>query len=207
MGVELPEADCREESRQANFTNEGGYEYRFRYLKNIMGLWMIQSVRHELHDRYSFAELCRMAEEEQDIMSLVDANDACFLAPENMTKAVQDYCRRTGQQVPETPGETARVIYRSLAECYGQTVREIEKNTGKTYDSIHVIGGGANAAYLNRLTAQATGKTVYAEPGEAMAIGNIMAQMIKAGELTGLAAARKCVAKSFEIQMFGPKGR
>lgn len=207
MGVELSEADCREESRQANFTNEGGYEYRFRYLKNIMGLWMIQSVRHELHDRYSFAELCRMAEEEQDIMSLVDANDACFLAPENMKKAVQDYCRRTGQQVSETPGETARVIYRSLAECYGQTVREIEKNTGRTYDSIHVIGGGSNAAYLNRLTALATGKTVYAGPGEATAIGNIMAQMIKAGELTGLAAARKCVAKSFEIQVFGPKYR
>lgn len=207
MGTELMKADCSPESRANNLTNEGGYDYRFRYLKNIMGLWMIQSVRHELHDRYSFAELCRMAEEEQDIMSLVDANDACFLAPENMTKAVQDYCRRTGQQVPETPGETARVIYRSLAECYGQTVREIEKNTGKTYDSIHVIGGGSNAAYLNRLTAQATGKTVYAGPGEATAIGNIMAQMIKAGELTGLAAARKCVAKSFEIQMFGPKGR
>ena len=207
MGIERKEADCSMASMQANFTNEGGYDHRFRFLKNIMGLWMIQSVRHELHDRYSFAELCRMAEEEQDIMSLVDANDACFLAPENMTKAVQDYCRRTGQQVPETPGETARVIYRSLAECYGQTVREIEKNTGKTYDSIHVIGGGANAAYLNRLTAQATDKTVYAGPGEATAIGNIMAQMIKAGELAGLAAARKCVAESFEIQVYGDKNR
>lgn len=204
MGVELAEADCREQSRKANFTNEGGYDYRFRYLKNIMGLWMIQSVRHELEDKYSFAQLCDMAEECQDFSSLVDANDDCFLAPESMTKEVQDYCRRTGQQVPERPGEIARVIYRSLAECYGRTVREIEANTGKTYESIHVIGGGSNAAYLNQLTADATGKTVYAGPGEATAIGNIMAQMIRAGELDGLAEARKCVAGSFEIKEYKP---
>ncbi len=201
MGVELPEADCREESRKANFTNEGGYDYRFRYLKNIMGLWMIQSVRHELQDRYSFAQLCQMAQE-QEITSLVDANDDCFLAPESMIQAIQDYCAGTGQKAPETPGEIARVIYRSLAQCYGRTVREIEVNTGKSYDSIHVIGGGANAAYLNVLTAQATGRTVYAGPGEATAIGNIMAQMIAAGELEGLAEARKCVAESFEIQRY-----
>lgn len=202
MGVELEQADCREVSRQANFTNEGGYGYRFRYLKNIMGLWMIQSVRHELGDRYSFAQLCQMAEEAQGFSSLVDANDECFLAPESMTEAIRDYCRRTGQQAPETPGETARVIYRSLAECYGKTVHEIEENTGKTYESIHVIGGGSNAAYLNRLTAAATGKTVYAGPGEATAIGNLMAQMIKAGELDGLAEARRCVAESFEIRRY-----
>lgn len=204
MGVELAEADCREQSRKANFTNEGGYDYRFRYLRNIMGLWMIQSVRHELEDKYSFAQLCDMAEECQDFSSLVDANDDCFLAPESMTKEVQDYCRRTGQQVPERPGEIARVIYRSLAECYGRTVREIEANTGKTYESIHVIGGGSNAAYLNQLTADATGKTVYAGPGEATAIGNIMAQMIRAGELQGLAEARKCVAESFVIKVYEP---
>ncbi len=201
MGVELAEADCMEESRQANFTNEGGYGYRFRYLKNIMGLWMIQSVRHELHDRYSFAELCRMADE-QELTSLVDANDNCFLSPESMIREIQGYCSRTGQKEPETPGEIAGVIYRSLAQCYGKTVREIEKNTGRSYESIHVIGGGANAAYLNRLTAQATGKTVYAGPGEATAIGNIMAQMIGAGELKGLAEARKCVAESFEIHVY-----
>lgn len=204
MGVELEEADCREQSRKANFTNEGGYDYRFRYLKNIMGLWMIQSVRHELGDRYSFAKLCGMAEAQQEFPSLVDANDDCFLAPESMTREIQDYCCRTGQQVPEAPGEIARVIYRSLAECYGRTVREIEANTGKTYESIHVIGGGSNAAYLNQLTADTTGKTVYAGPGEATAIGNIMAQMIRTGELDGLAEARKCVAESFGIEVYEP---
>lgn len=205
MGVELPEADCRAESRQANFTNEGGYEYRFRYLKNIMGLWMIQSVRHELGDAYSFAQLCDMAGEAGNFPSRVDVNDACFLAPKNMTEEIREYCKRTGQKVPETPGELACVIYRSLAESYGETVREIEANTGKSYQGISVIGGGANAAYLNQLTADATGKTVYAGPGEATAIGNIMAQMIAAGELRGLAEARKCVYESFEIKEYRPK--
>ena len=202
MGVELEHADCSAESRKANFTNEGGYDCRFRYLKNIMGLWMIQSVRHELNDRYSFAELCRMAEECDDFPSRVNANDSCFLAPDKMTAEIQDYCRRTNQLVPETTGEIAAVIYQSLADCYGETVREIERNTGKTYGAIYIVGGGANAEYLNRLTANATGKTVYAGPGEATAIGNIMAQMIRNHELEDLSEARDCVYRSFEIKKY-----
>ncbi len=202
MGVELPEADCGEASREANFTNEGGYGYRFRYLKNIMGLWMIQSVRHELGDKYSFAQLCSMAEECGGVSSRVDVNDACFLAPENMMEAIRDYCRRTGQEPPEGPGQIAAVIYHSLADCYGATVRELEKNTGRTYDAVYIIGGGSNADYLNRLTAEATGKDVYAGPGEATAIGNILAQMIAAGELADLAQARDCVYRSFEIKKY-----
>lgn len=205
MGVELSEALCNEESQKANFTNEGGYEYHFRYLKNIMGLWMIQSVRHELNDAYSFAELCGMAEEHKDFKSRVDVNDDAFLAPENMTEAIKDYCRKTNQQVPESIGEIATVIYQSLADCYGKTVHEIESNTGRTYDGIHVIGGGSNAAYLNQLTANATGKTVYAGPGEATAIGNLMAQMIQSGEMERLEEARKCVFNSFNIKEFKPQ--
>lgn len=205
MGVELAEADCREESRRANFTNEGGYDYRFRYLKNIMGLWMIQSVRHELGDGYSFGQLCDMAREAEDFPSRVDVNDVCFLAPKSMTEEIKEYCRRTRQEIPGTTGELAHVIYHSLADSYGETVREIEKNTGRQYDSIAVIGGGSNAAYLNRLTAEATGKTVYVGPAEATAIGNILAQMIAAGELDSLTAARACVAASFPIQEYRPE--
>ena len=205
MGEELPEADCRPVSRQANFTNEGGYDYRFRYLKNIMGLWMIQSIRHELGDSYSFAQLCDMAMAAGDFPSRVKANDACFLAPKNMTEEIRAYCGRTGQKIPETTGELACVVYRSLADCYGETVGEIEANTGKEYGAVSIIGGGANAAYLNQLTANATGKTVYAGPTEATAIGNIMAQIIGAGELNGLAQARKCVYESFEIKEYRPQ--
>lgn len=205
MGVESKEARCDEKSRQANFTNEGGYDYRFRYLKNIMGLWMIQSVRHETGDRYSFAELCEMAEENKDFSSRVDVNDACFLAPQNMTEEIKQYCQRKGQPRPESLGEVAAVVYQSLADCYGTVVRELEANTGKMYDSIQVIGGGSNAAYLNQLTANATGKTVYAGPGEATAIGNLMAQIIKSGELKDLEEARKCVFESFDIKQYTKK--
>ena len=204
MGVEQKEALCDEKSRAVNFTNEGGYEYRFRYLKNIMGLWMIQSVRHELGEHYSFAELCDMAEAERAFPARVDVNAACFLAPDNMTEAIQRECGRTGQQIPETPGELAAVIYQSLAECYGQTVYEIEENTGNHYDSIHIIGGGSNAVYLNQLTANATGKTVYAGPAEATAIGNLMAQMLRDGELESLPDARRCVFTSFSVKTFLP---
>ena len=205
MGVETAEAHCDEKSRAANFTNEGGYDYRFRYLKNIMGLWMIQSVRHEIGDKYSFAELCKMAEENKDFPSRVDVNDNCFLAPENMTAAIQGYCERNGQSRPETPGEIATVIYQSLADCYGETVRELEENTGRVYDGIHIIGGGSNAAYLNQLTANAAKKTVYAGLGEATAVGNLMVQLIKAGELKDLVAARKCVFESFDIKKYTAK--
>ncbi|WP_333651175.1 rhamnulokinase [Lacrimispora sp.] len=206
MGTELGKADCSVESMEANFTNEGGYDFRFRYLKNIMGLWMIQSVRKELASEgqnYSFAGLCQMASKET-IASIVDCNDSTFLAPESMVKAVQDFCRRSGMQVPETAGEVAAVIYNSLAACYRDTVEELEAITGKHYSSIHVVGGGSNAEYLNQLTANRTGRTVYAGPGEATAIGNLLAQMLAAGEFKDLKSARERVYRSFAITEYKP---
>lgn len=202
MGVERKEPDCSEKSCDKNFTNEGGYDYRFRYLTNIMGLWMIQSVRHEYKDAYSFGQICKMAEEAKDFPSRVKVNDDCFLSPANMTEAVKDYCSRTGQQVPETLGEIATVIYASLAECYARSVKELEELTGRTYSRIHVVGGGSNAGYLNELTAKATGKEVHAGPGEATAIGNVTAQMLKSGEFKTVEEARDTIHASFEIQIY-----
>lgn len=204
MGIESLKPIINEDAAAANFTNEGGYDHRFRFLKNIMGLWMIQSVRHEYNDAYSFAQLCDMAEESKEFPSRVDVNDQSFLSPDSMVEAIKQYCRKTGQPVPETVGELASVVYRSLAQSYGETVSGLEKIAGKAYDSIHIIGGGSNAAYLNQLTADATGKTVYAGPGEATAIGNLLAQMIHAKELADLKSARKCVRESFEIKTFVP---
>ena len=204
MGIESLKPIINEEAAAANFTNEGGYDHRFRFLKNIMGLWMIQSVRHEYKDAYSFAQLCDMAEESKNFPSRVDVNDPSFLSPDNMVEAIKKYCQKTGQPVPESVGELASVVYRSLAQSYGETVSGLEKIAGRTYDSIHIIGGGSNAAYLNQLTADATGKTVYAGPGEATAIGNLLAQMIYAEELTDLKSARQCVRDSFEIKTFVP---
>ncbi len=202
MGIELKEANCSLESKQANLTNEGGFDYRFRFLKNIMGLWMIQNVKKELGNKYSFGELCEMAAECNDFPSRVDANDDCFLAPENMTEQIRDYCRKAGGRVPETVGEIAAVIYNSLAMCYAKTAKEIEEITGRTYGRIHIVGGGANAEYLNRLTAEYTGKEVHAGPVEATAIGNITAQMLKAGEFKTVEEARTAIYESFEIKKY-----
>ncbi len=202
MGVELDNAICTKESMKANFGNEGGYGYRYRFLKNIMGLWMIQSVRKELDKKYSYPELCQMAEEAKEFPSRVDVEDDCFFAPASMIEAIQEYCKKTNQLVPKTAGELATVVYQSLAECYGRAIKEIELLTGKSYDAINIIGGGSNADYLNKLTAECTGKVVYAGPTEATAIGNVVAQMIADGVFTSLEEARENIFKSFEVKVY-----
>ena len=197
LGSENMQAICTKEAMEANFTNEGGYEGRFRFLKNIMGLWMIQSVRNELiaaGQEYSFAELCEMAEE-ADIDSIVDANDEVFLAPASMIDAVKEYCKKDGSMIPETPGQLARVIYQSLAVCYKLACKEVESLTGKHFESINIVGGGSQAAYLNELTEIFTGKKVIAGPAEATALGNIGAQMVAAGEVAGIKAYRELMIR------------
>lgn len=202
MGVERMEPDLSSRSQRHNFTNEGGYDHRFRYLKNIMGLWMIQSVRHELEDKYSFAQLCTMAEANSNFKSRLDVNDSSFLSPNNMIEAIKDYLSRTGQQIPEDVGQLSACIYESLAECYAKTVEELEEITGRTFPDIHIVGGGSNADYLNRLTAEKTQKAVYAGPAEATAIGNIAVQMLYAGVVDNLTEARRCIYESFEIKEY-----
>lgn len=201
MGIERKEPDCSVESMKANFTNEGGYDHRFRFIQNIMGLWMIQSVKKEFTEDLSFAEICDMASKET-IPSIVDCNDDSFMAPESMIRAVQDFCRNSGQQVPETAGEISSVIYNSLAKCYKDALEKIEHITGNKYDTIYVVGGGSNAEYLNQLTAKYTGRSVSAGPSEATAIGNIMVQMLHDGVFKDLPEARTCVRDSFDVKMY-----
>ena len=201
MGIERKEPDCSVESMKANFTNEGGYDHRFRFIQNIMGLWMIQSVKKEFTEDLSFAEICDMASKET-IPSIVDCNDDSFMAPESMIRAVQDFCRNSGQQVPETVGEISSVIYNSLAKCYKDALEKIEHITGNKYDTIYVVGGGSNAEYLNQLTAKYTGRSVSAGPSEATAIGNIMVQMLHDGVFKDLPEARTCVRDSFDVKMY-----
>lgn len=204
MGTELKEAVCTEEAQKDNFTNEGGYGYRFRFLKNIMGLWMIQCIRHEEKDAYSFGEICRLAEMCDDFPSRVDVNNERFLAPRSMKEEVKRYCCETGQKVPESIGEIASVIYHSLAESYGETAAELEQLLDRKFGQIYIIGGGANADYLNKLTSRAAKRTVYAGPTEATAIGNLAVQMISAGIFKDLKEARKCVAESFQVKEYQP---
>lgn len=203
MGVERKEADCSMASKEANFTNEGGYQGEITYLTNIMGLWMIQSVRNELAPDMSYGTLCDMAAKET-ISSIVDCQDERFLSPENMIREIQDCCRETSQQVPESLTELAAVVYNSLAHCYKDKLKEIEKLVGIRYDKINIIGGGSNAVYLNKLAAKYAGVSVHAGPGEATAIGNILTQMLGDGVFADLPSARECVAKSFEIQVYEP---
>ena len=214
LGVENTEPVTSEASRLMNFTNEGGAWYRYRFLKNIMGLWMIQSIRRELNGtayvagqtsryagdkKWSFPDLIEAAESASDFSSVVDANDDCFLAPDSMIDAVKDYCRRTGQPVPETVGEVMQCVYLSLARCYKEAVRQLEQLTGRTFTGIHIVGGGCQDRYLNRMTAEATKLPVYAGPVEGTAIGNLIIQFIADGQFAGLQEARKAVRDSFEM--------
>ena len=212
FGCELQTANTSAEAEKANFTNEGGYDHRYRFLKNIMGLWMIQSVKKEFdegyqydgkaaNEDYSFANLCDKASKEL-IDSVIDANDERFLAPASMIDEVKKACSEKGAEVPETPWQIARVIYRSLAICYKEAAEELEEITGKQYGSINIVGGGSNADWLNVLTAEATGKTILAGPGEATAIGNVGAQMIAEGEFSTLFEFRKSVFESFKVKTY-----
>uniref|UniRef100_UPI000A911D2F rhamnulokinase n=1 Tax=Clostridium sp. NkU-1 TaxID=1095009 RepID=UPI000A911D2F len=206
MGTELPKADCSVKSMEANFTNEGGYDHRFRYLKKHHGPLDDPVCEKGAGRKGRDILFCRALPDgsEEGIPSIVDCNDPVFLAPGSMIREVQDFCGRSGLEVPMTPGQFAAVIYNSLAACYGNTVKELESITGKAYPDIHVVGGGSNAEYLNQLTADRTGRTVYAGPGEATAIGNLLAQMLAAGEFEGLKQAREAVYRSFAIKKYKP---
>lgn len=220
LGVENEKAITTEESRLANFTNEGGAWYRYRYLSNIMGLWMIQSVRRELNGvsyvagkdnrvatgkKWSFPDLIAEAEKEEGFSAVVDVNSSCFLAPESMIQAIKDECARTGQPVPQTVGQIMQCVYTSLSQCYRDAIHALEGLTGKKYTSINIVGGGCQDGYLNRRTAQATGLTVYAGPVEGTAIGNLLVQMIEAKEYENLQAARNAIRCSFEIKEVYPE--
>ncbi len=201
LGVENREPVTTEESRRANFTNEGGYQYRFRYLKNIMGLWMLQSLRREFAP-VSFGELEQAARAAEAFPSRVDVNHQSFLAPESMAEAVRAFCKSTGQQIPQTLGELAACVYHSLAECYRDAIKELEGLTGKKYRRVHIVGGGSQDSYLNELTAKETGLPVYAGPTEGTALGNLLVQMEAAGEFAGLSEARACIRESFPIKIY-----
>lgn len=199
LGLESSKPILTKRAQTENFTNEGGYDYRFRFLKNIMGLWMIQSVRHEFHKKCSYAELEAFAKECADFPSVVDVNKDVFLAPGSMIEAIRQECGRTGQQIPETVGEITQCIYQSLSSCYAEAVRGLEEITDRRFTSVHIVGGGSKDGYLNALTAQKTGLSVYAGPTEGTVIGNLMVQMLCGGEFTDLQEARQSVKNSFHI--------
>lgn len=196
LGTELKGVRTDELSRKANFSNEGGVGGYIRYQKNIMGLWMIQSVRKELDSKYSFAQLAEMAAGCESSVE-VDCNDKRFLAPDSMIKAVE---QAAGRRL--SLAELSKCIFDSLATCYMSTVEEIERETGVKYGKLYIIGGGCKNAYLNRVTAQKTGLKVTAGPSEATATGNLLVQMIASGEVKDIKQGRALVKKSVPLEIF-----
>ncbi len=219
LGVENEKPITTKESCLANFTNEGGAWGRYRYLKNIMGLWMIQSIRRELNGvkyvegragtatdealarlrdyakgrKYSFEDLSMVARGESYSVT-VDVNDSRFLNPDSMIGEVMSAASASGK-APETVGELMQCVYLSLAECYANAIRNLSEITGKVYTSINIVGGGCQDKYLNALTAETTGLEVFAGPIEGTAIGNLVVQMIAGGEFPDLAAARAAIPR------------
>ena len=202
MGVENRFPICVPQAMDYNFTNEGGIDYRYRFLKNIMGLWVIQEVRRNLDNKYSFAELVDLARENMDFSSIVDVDHDRFLKPDNMIEEIKAYCKETNQKAPQEVGEIALCVFNSLAHCYKKAVANLEEILEKEFKRINIFGGGCQNNLLNELVAKITEKEVLAGPVEATAIGNIVAQLISKNEFKDLGEARQAIKESFDIKKF-----
>jgi len=194
LGVEQNDAHTTEAAREAGYSNEGSIHSTFRLQINIMGLWMIQQVRHELNDEYSFVELVEMAKE-SPVPYEINVNDQRFMAPENMTAEIHAAVGKT-----LSVGETAYVIYNNLARYYDLSLKALEEVTGETYQTLNIIGGGSKNAFLNELTAKYTGKQIITGPAEGTAIGNLMMQMVGTGEIESVQVGREIIKNSFDIE-------
>lgn len=207
MGAELDAPLINDATRAANLTNEGGAMGTIRFLKNIMGLWIIQESRRQWKREgkdYSFAQMEAWAKECTPFRSLINVDYKSFGTPGNMPEKIREYCRMTGQPVPETVGEIVRCIYESLALKYRYTVDTIGQLRGKPATMINVVGGGTKDKFLSQMTADACGIPVCAGPEEATAIGNLVMQAIAQGEIKDLTEAREVVANSFEMKHYQP---
>ena len=194
LGVEQNKAHTSKSAMEAGYSNEGSIKHQVRLQINIMGLWMIQQVRHELEDKYSFVELVNMAKE-NPVDYEINVNDQRFLAPDNMTAEIN---AAVGKEL--TVGEMAYVIYNNLARYYDVALKALEEVTGEKYDTLNIIGGGSKNGFLNELTMKYTGKRVITGPAEGTAIGNLMMQMVGAGDIADVAEGRKIIKDSFDIE-------
>jgi rhamnulokinase len=207
MGIESTHPIISEQTLQLNFTNEGGVDGTTRFLKNIMGMWLIQEVQRIWEGegtKYSWPEMVELARQAEPFQFLINPDDSLFLNPRDMTQSVRDYCYQTAQGTPQSHGETIRCIYDSLALKYRFTLEQIREVSNQPIEVIHIIGGGANNHFLNQLTADATGLTVIAGPTEAKAIGNILIQAKALGYVGSLNEIRQIVANSFGLVKFIP---
>ena len=209
VGVEMPQPVVTPEAMDANFTNEGGFGGRTRFLKNVMGLWLLQECRRiwagEGQD-YSYEELTQLAEEAPAFGPLVDPDHHGFLSPGDMPSRIRRFCEATGQETPEEPGEIARCVFESLAMKYRWVVEQAGEITGQRVEAIHVVGGGSQNSLLCQLTADAARLPVLAGPVEATALGNVMVQAYSRGYVGSLEEIRAVVRRSTKLSRYEPEG-
>ena len=207
MGIESAEPVINEETYALNFTNEGGADGSVRLLKNICGMWLIEQCKKEWEKEgtVTFTEIVQAANEASPFRCFINPDSPSFASPASMTAAIKEYCRVTGQPVPETMGEIARCIYESLAFRYKQVLSNLQKLATFPIETLHIIGGGAQNKMLNQFTANAVGKTVLAGPSEATAMGNILLQAKAAGLVKDKKEIRRIIRNSVELEMFDPE--
>ena len=207
LGVESPQPIINEKSRALNFTNEIGYGGTTRFLKNIIGLWIIQECRRTWADEgqdFDYGALTTLASEAPALRSLIFPNAPRFSKPGGMPEKIAAYCRESGQPVPASPGEFVRCTIDSLALLYRQTLEELISVTGKPITRLHIVGGGSRNALLNQAAANATGRTVLAGPVEATALGNVLIQALALGHLSSISELRAVIRNSFEPEIYSP---
>lgn len=208
IGTERKQPILEDRSLEKNFTNEWGINNTYRYLKNIIGMWVIQEIRRVYPVDYNFGEMVEEAKQTNlKQIASVNLNDARFLKPDNMIEEIQDYCRETDQFVPVSIGELSLTVFHNLAIAYSEALKELEALTGESIQTLHIVGGGSQNNVLNQLTADYSGLQVVAGPTEATALGNLIVQMIAAGELDSLDAGRQLIRESFPVETFLPAGR
>jgi rhamnulokinase len=208
IGLELREPIINDAAYAANVTNEGGYGGTFRFLKNVMGLWIAQQCRATWRAQgtdYSYDDLTRLAVDAEPFRSLIDPDDVLFLPPGDMPARIREFCARTHQPIPETPGQMVRAVYESLALRYRQVLESLTALSGRKVDRLHIIGGGTQNKLLCQMTADAIKRLVITGPVEATALGNAIAQLIAIGEIGGLAEAREILSRSIETASYEPK--
>ncbi|MCY9399553.1 rhamnulokinase [Bacillus haynesii] len=208
IGTELDTPLMTKQALDWNFTNEGGAGGTFRFLKNIMGLWLFQRCQADWEKdgiSYSSVELVKFAGQSEAFRSAVDPDDPVFLNPVHMPEAIREYCRATRQHVPETPGQIIRCVLESLAFKYRFTLERIETLTGKEYDGLHMAGGGIRNELLCQYTANVLARNVWAGPAEASAIGNIAVQAIALDMFWDIQSARKAIKASFPQKTYVPE--
>ncbi len=208
MGIETKEAVINERSFEYNFTNEGGIEGTTRFLKNICGMWLYERCRKEWTDApSSHPELQAQAMKVKPFQSLINPDDEDFVNPVSMVAAIQNYCKKTGQHVPQGYAEICRCIFDSLALRYRQTFSWLKEFADFDIDILHIIGGGSLNSYLNQFTANSTGVEVLAGPQEGTAIGNIMMQAKACGVVENIWEMRKIIANSIQMKRFVPQDK